>query len=377
MTAEMQTDEPEVGFWLTGSLPPDLGYEGVQPFLRKHLRPGPNDVLTGGEVLPPEQVWIVPYSNELATAAGLRNIERYSSKVWHFAVRLAKGLRSNRHMTLDDVPPMHMAECMSQCHPLFEQQGYQGTTYKVEFYSPVAHKMFSGALYVDIRHLEDRTVDELWKIHKELGEEKYRQIKVQLSVPFEFWADALKFEGMEKRTAHYAKQLESLGRVIKRAPNGTRFAFHICYGDLGGKPAVPKWRQRTLAKIAMINAILDMPVWKLNRWILDTIHEPFGDGKRAPRKLSKKVLDLYREHLHNFPDGTAYAIGILHERYRISRFPRLAGDITRLQSILRTKGVRRFYLSTHCGLGRKSVENAAKVLRQHGTIKKLLRTARA
>lgn len=361
------------GYWPVGSLPPELSPEQVQPFYAEHLQPGPDDAVTNGEVLPQEQVWIVPYSNELATAAGIRNIERYSSKVWHFAVRLAKGLRSSRHMTLDDVPPMHMAECTSIGYPLFEQQGYDGTAYKVELYSPVAHKMFSGAMYVDIQHLEDRTVDEIWKIYNEFGPEKFFQMKFQLSVPFEFWADALKFENLDKRTAHYAKQLESVGRVIERSPEGTRFAFHICYGDLGGKPAVPRWRQRTLAKIAMINAILAMPVWQLNKWILDTIHEPFGDGKRAPRRLSKRVIRLYAEHLDQFPAGTAYAMGILHERYRKRRLPRVARDIVRLQDVLRTKGVTKFYLSTHCGLGRKTLDNAAKVLRQHGVMKQHLR----
>lgn len=361
------------GFWPVGSLPPELTPEQAQQFYADNLQPGPDDVVTDGEVRPGQRVWIVPYSNELAEAAGIRNIQPYSSKVWHFAVRLAKGLRSNRHMTADQVPPMHMAEWASLGYPLFEAQNYDGTTYKHEFYSPVAHKMFSGAMFVDIGHLEDKTVDELWKIYYEVGEEKYRQMIFQLSVPFEFWADALKFESLEKRTAQYAKELEPLGRVIGQAPDGTRFAFHICYGDLGGKPAVPKWRQRTLAKIAMINAILAMPVWKLNRWVLEAIQEPFGDGKRAPRRLSKRVIRLYRKYLHNFPDGTAYAMGILHERYRERRLPRVARDITNLQDVLREKGVKKFYLSTHCGLGRKTIENAKKALRQHRVMQEYLR----
>lgn len=368
----------EVGFWSVGSLPPDLNPEkdvaspdDVQAFLDKYLKPGKFDVVSGGEVRPEQQVWIVGYSNKLGAAAGIRGLAKYSTKVWHYIVRLSLGVvQADRHMTGDKVPAIGTAEWAIEDRKAFDDKHYDGATFTVNLASAIAYRMFSGAMFTDTQLLEDKIVDELRAIYEAFGKEKYFDTVFQLEVPFEMFIDAMLPHSQEKRTERYTTWLASIKRIIQRAPKGTRFAFHLCWGDLGGEPAVLPFRQRVGTKIAMINAIIDLGVW--DDYVLYAIHDPFGDGKHAPRRLTKAEFRQYDKVLKRLPQGTRYAIGILSHHFAEEQLPGMIEDVKKLMRILGFKGVEVVYLSTHCGLGRKTPRQAVKIFQQYHYVKSQL-----
>jgi hypothetical protein len=361
---------------LVGSLPPDLNPEkdvpspaDVQEFLAKYLQPGHGDVIGGGEARPDQQVWLASYSNKLAKAVGTKGLRRYSSEPWHFAVRLAKGLLSDRRMTADKVPVIGFGEWGVEDHKAFSAQNYDDATFMVGL-GPVTYQIFSGAMYTDTKLLEDKIVDEIWHLYRELGEEEFLKVVLQFEVPFKMWADAMLPEGMEAREEHYATRLKSVQRIILRSPKGTRFSFHLCWGDPGGRPAVHPSRQKVGTKVAMINAIASLPVW--GEYVLFAIHDPFGDGVHAPHRLTEAEFRVYSTALRRLPEGTHYAIGILHNRFSDEQIPGMAEDVQQLMRILRTKDVKAFYLSTHCGVGDKTVRDTVKIFQQYRQVKELL-----
>lgn len=360
----------DLPFYLVGSMPPTLisgvpypSPEEMQRFLAEHA--GPNAIIGGGEVRPEEQVWIVPYSNKIAKAAGIPSLEKFSSEVWHYPFRLTLGvLFANRHMTADKVPEFGYPQMAKEDRAAFDKFHKPGAVFMRGVTSAVAIKMFSGAMFTDVTHLEDKIAQDIRDIQ---ANKATADTVFQIEVPFEMFIDAMLPESMEKRQRKYAKQLQSAERIIRQTPKGTRYAFHLCWGDLGGRPAVPKWRQKVGAKIAMLNAIAAMSVWN-EGWELFAVHDPFGDGVHAPR-LSQHDLDEYKQSLAPLPANALYAIGILHNKISAEAVAPLVGS---LQDVLRGKGVTRFALSTHCGLGRKSTADTIALFEQKEAVNHLL-----
>lgn len=373
----------DVGFWAVGSLPPDLvstkdypNPDEVQEFWAKHLKPGRHDGIGGGEVRPEQQVWIVGYSNRLARAAGIPDkIEKYSSEVWHYPQRIRLGLRhANRHMMAHEVPRLGFAQWAIEDRKAFDAQNYDGAEFTFGLASPIAYRMFSGAMFTRTEHIAARILEELWELHDspEFGPEKFVSTIWQWEVPFEMFVDAYLPEPMEARERRYRKRLSAIKWIMSRAPKGMRISLHPCWGDLGGRPAVIPALQKTSTKIAMMNAFGDLEIWG-DHTLVNT-HDPFGDGVHAPGRLTVDDFRLYERDLR-LREGAYYSMGLLSNRFTDAQLPGMVDDARRLIEITGGNGTNLFRFSTHCGLGRKTVRDTVKILQQYHAVKQELTAA--
>jgi hypothetical protein len=151
-------------------------------------------------------------------------------------------------------------------------------------------------------------------------------------------------------------------RIIRKSPPGSRFAFHLCWGDLRGRPFVPKWLQRDSTKVKLMNAITKMSVW-MQGWKLAAIHDPCCDGKHPPKQQTEDYTDY--NALAAFPMSTLYALGIMHDSLTVD-------EIVEVGKILIRKGwkagVRKFAIAAPCGDSRKEEGH---VVRQYDKAQKV------
>ncbi|WP_369636116.1 hypothetical protein [Nocardia sp. JMUB6875] len=121
------------------------------------------------------------------------------------------------------------------------------------------------------RPIADATVREIVRIHEALGDNVVFQLELA--------AETLLCAGTPAflRQGPAALAGRAIARLVARAPYGSRFGVHLCFGSLDGKPVVAP--RSTAPVVALANAIGRH--WPAGRH-LDFVHLPIGDGKRAP-----------------------------------------------------------------------------------------------
>lgn len=219
-----------------------------------------------------------------------------------------------------------------------------------------ALKIFSGAIWLPLRMFERRIIANLREILT-----KYPDTVIQFELPLELAAGIRIPMPRWLRKLIYRGFLRSVARIIRATPAGTSFAFHLCWGDLGGKPVVPASRQKVMAKIDLINAIMTMPVW--DDWDLYAIHEPYGSGEDKPA-ITKRELKKIARHLHVLPEhlrGVIWALGVLHIDSESDETLELVQKLIR---VLAAKGIHVFAIATPCGMGRMDEEKAKTLIRR-------------
>lgn len=121
------------------------------------------------------------------------------------------------------------------------------------------------------RPLVDATVREIVRIQETLRD----NVVFQLELPAETLICTGTPAGVRRAPATAVGR--AIARLVARAPHGSRFGIHLCYGSLDDKPVV---RPRSAAPVVTLaNAIARY--WPAGRQ-LEFVHFPIGDGKQAP-----------------------------------------------------------------------------------------------
>lgn len=147
------------------------------------------------------------------------------------------------------------------------------------------------------RPILDATVREIVRIQEALQD----NVVFQLELAAETLLCAAAPPGLRQGAASAAGR--AIARLVARAPHGSRFGVHLCFGSLDDKPAI---RPRSTAPVvALANAIAQH--WPAGRH-LDFIHMPMGDGKQAPVR-PRYYAPLARLEV---PAGTRVVAGLAH-----------------------------------------------------------------
>lgn len=347
------------GLWNTGSAPGTE--EEARNFLYDHV--GDHAcVLGGGEWRRKERSWVIGIITDISRALHipLIGVENYLQNALHIVLGVLMGLiyMPMLYLGLWHLPPLPYDVWAIQDHENFmARRGRQQGAYFMRGVSSAwALKIFSGAIWVPVRWFEAQIVGNIKAILAE-----HPDTVIQFELPLELAAGTRFPLPRWLRKRIYRAFLNSVIRIIQQLPEGTRIAFHLCWGDLGGHPVVPKHRQDIMAKIDMINIIVGLELWK--KWILHGIHEPYGDGDHVPtvtddqlRLIEKHLFeDLPDQQLPEYLQGVIWALGILNVNGKKPETILLA---QRLIRVLLAKGISAFAFAAACGLGRLEVEEA-------------------
>ncbi|HMI09734.1 MAG TPA: hypothetical protein VK497_05060 [Candidatus Saccharimonadales bacterium] len=317
----------------------------------------------GGEVRPGERSWVVYIAQAIARAVGISEPdESYGTKYRHYAGRALRGLwhwrRINRRIADGHLPNLGYAKWAEEDYENFkasEKSKPTGARFMRGIATAWAIKLFSGVILFNQKKFEEKIVQDAKEILA-LRKPGDPEIVLQFELPLEMALGALLPMPNWLRQKFYGLFLRSIERIILQLPEGTAFAFHLCWGDLGGRALVPRWLQAVGAKIAMVNAITALPLWENYR--LFAIHDPFGDGRHAPR-VTWWTRWRYARRLNPLPEGVLYAFGIVHRNLRASKIAQIANA---LADVLEKKGAAAFALSTPCGMGRMITGRARELL---------------
>jgi hypothetical protein len=139
------------------------------------------------------------------------------------------------------------------------------------------------------------------------------------------------------------RMAKSLERVIRQCPKGSRFAFHLCWGDLNHRPFVPKWLQSNKSKVILITELVLLGVW-IEGWNLFGIHDPMCDGTHNASHKEEDYADY--DNLPYFPPGVIFALGILKAGNSVGNVVSIAKFMAKK---LKRKDVTQFCLAPPCG----------------------------
>jgi len=136
-------------------------------------------------------------------------------------------------------------------------------------------------------------------------------------------------------------------RLAAATPHGTRFAVHLCLGDMNNRAFGTMKDVAPLVRLA--NAVI--AGWPAGR-PLEVLHAPFAAADRPATTDADYYAPLHELHL---PAGLRFAAGFAHESQPLTD-QRSIRD--RIDGLLH----RQVVISSACGLGRRSEADARTVL---------------
>lgn len=338
--------------YYVGGMPQELGSSRRAQLRQRRGMVNPA-VIVGGEF---EEAgnWVVNDSQRTAAALKVPMANRWpGTTAWHYFARQALGFMAapvvNRRIKKGKLPPLNHGEWAVEGRRIFDDQEASrssGAVYSRGIPTPRGQMWFSGVVSVEknLAAFEARTIAAIKKIVAEAP-----GTLIQFELPLELTLAVLQHKKYPQLYQYFVKAMKSIDRVIRAADPDKKclYAFHMCWADLEGQPVVPKFRQFTQAKIALLNAISGMKLWA-EGWTLYAVHEPWADGKHAP-KATNSVLKLYKKYLKPLPAGTIYVLGIVQGSIDTERVVGLARLII---PVLAEKGVKRLGIAYFCGLSR-------------------------
>ncbi len=140
-----------------------------------------------------------------------------------------------------------------------------------------------------------------------------------------------------------------LAGLVGGTPEGTRFAVHLCLGDMNNRAFGTMRDVRPLVLLA--NAVL--AAWPAGR-PLELLHAPFAAADQ-PATLDRafyRPLDDLR-----LPSDVRFAAGFAHEAQPV-------GDQRQIRGIVEDRLGREVVIAAACGLGRRSESAARSVLKR-------------
>jgi hypothetical protein len=317
-------------------------------------------VLGGGEWREEERSWVIGIITKISKALHipLIGVQNYLQNAIHIVLGVLMGWIYVPLVRLGifKLPNLLYHQWAIEDREDFDAHDHpEGTRFMRGISTARAHKWFAGAVWLGLWRFEQKIIDSVKIL---LG--KHPDTVLQFEIPLELAAGTKFPMSRRQRQRLFEETLKSIARIIRSTPKGTTFAFHLCWGDLGGHPVVPKSRQSMLAKIDMINAIMAMPEWR-EGWNLFAVHEPYGDGDDAPTVTDQELADIM-EHLNPIPahlQHVIWALGVLHLQNSVEVTVDL---VTKLIDVLRQKGVKAFAIATPCGMGRMKLKDAIQLI---------------
>ncbi|HYG83508.1 MAG TPA: hypothetical protein VD907_01380 [Verrucomicrobiae bacterium] len=342
----------QLPIYLTGSYP-KYGGPSAEDHLRAMLALVHNPLALGGGEwrIPQEDNWVVWQSREIhRELTGSSTLAMEGNRYADFAIRLLKGtvLTAVTKPTVPvDKPRLHYGDWALQDRKVVEaviKQRQIDATFMRGAPSAFGLSFFSGVI-THLELLERRLAEELRKM---LTPDKLSATIVQFELPAELALIAYA-PGQEAKRKLVQKFVQSIERVIRQLPKGTRIAFHLCWGDLKHRAVVPKPLQSLESIVLLMNGLLALPVWQQG-WQLAAIHTPHCDGKNAPAEGPQTYRTFKQLEIPANLDFWM-ALGILHPKLSLERTTNLTGT---LRELLRAQGVQHFALATPCGNARAS-----------------------
>lgn len=338
-----------IGHWLCGSYPLDNNTSPTA-HINAMLELAPNIVaLGGGEHRKEEENWVVPVARDThERLTGFTLSKNSGLQYWHYPLRTLRGLilapRVALRLRSGTQPVLPYVAWANEDHATItaitnNKKGKAAALTMRGVPSAKALQFFSGIT----GHL---------KMFEKLLAEQISTMKadiIQLELPAELALISLAPSPI--KNAVTKRLAASIERTIRQTPKGTRFAMHLCWGDLGHRPFVPKPFQSHINAVKLINAISSLSVWN-DGWQLHTIHVPFCDGDNPPSQ-DKEEYKAYDELLP-LPKDTMFALGILHAS-QDTKATRKTADT--LMNILRKRGLTQFALAAPCGFGRTPLKD--------------------
>lgn len=306
--------------------------------------------LTGGEHRPYEDKWVVPLTRQIFNTVAPLPLALSGERYGHFLARQMLGhvlypfiVRNIKRGKLPYLPHDTWAREDGQIIRAATEATGSNMPPMRGVPTATAFSFFSG-LPGSKKRFERRV---------ELAVQNILNNDPSTIIQFELPAE-LAFTSMglsdRQRVETARRMAASIERIVRELPKGSRIAFHLCWGDLRRRPFVQKWMQRNANKVLLINALLELGVWR-EGWNLFAVHDPFCDGRNLP-SLNRAEYDAY-DGLLQFPDDTIYAVGALHHQFDAESTAEMA---RLLETKLTGKGVRQLALAPPCGDGRKPLE---------------------
>ena len=187
------------------------------------------------------------------------------------------------------------------------------------------------------RPFEDAAIAQISRIHEQAGSEVVYQIEIPIELEIAIRMPS-PIRGLGVRWL-----ARRILRVVERAPEGTRWGFHICVGDMNNE-AFSKLSD-SKPSVLLANALVDQfPAGRK----LEFVHMPFAHGSIPPTSEEAFYEPLTELSL---PDDVRFIAGFVHER----------------QDLATQQGIRELIedrighpvdVAAACGLGRRDLAQA-------------------
>lgn len=317
--------------------------------------------VTGGELRAEQTNWAKTFTDHVAADLGLPAFAPDKGEAYlDYTGRMLTGVRRRRRIAGEirggALPEFPYATWAREDRKVFDAVYGDATApprFLVGIPSPKAIQLFSGALGGPYRAFEDAMAGAVRAI---LTEQADAVIQFEIPVEVGMASFARPVAPGPLLGRRIRALLAPFERIVRSAPAGASYAFHLCYGDLGRKPFVPKGLQSDVVMAEFVNAIAELPVWSgdaasaSGHARLYAIHDPWADGSHVltdpERQLTRRVRAY--ERVRPLPADTIYAAGGLGrglDAEAVERFARFVGDAF-------DGKVRRLALATPCGNGR-------------------------
>lgn len=189
------------------------------------------------------------------------------------------------------------------------------------------------------RVFEDATIEEIRSIHERAGTDVVFQLEIPIEVELAIRA---RFLGPLGRRWLAGRIL----RVVRQAPTGSRWGFHLCVGDLNHR-SFSRLKNATVP-VKLTNALVAaFPDDK----VLEFVHMPFAHAVEPP-----STDDAFYAPLRNLKlNGSRFAAGFVHEGLELDA---LRGIQQTIESLVGHP----VDVAASCGLGRRDPVSARRNL---------------
>lgn len=255
-------------------------------------------------------------------------------------VRVRPGHRVNGALDLG-----HVAAA-SDSYPVFKDvtAAHEGVAFQQGLPGDMDMAVSSLGLVAGLRHrraFTEATLAEIHHVRRMTAPSTLFQIEVPLELVLVAKAPP------PARRALAALLARGVARLAIGAPEGTRFAVHLCVGDQDHKAMTTPADVAPL--VALANAVFAH--WPAGRPLV-LVHAPFAAAER-PASTSAAFLQPLRD-LH-LPSGVAFAAGFAHEDQSLADQVQIRD---RAEDLLQ----REVAVAAACGLGRRSEAAGTAVL---------------
>ena len=345
--AHTSVDGPR-GVHLVGSLPGTDSARAMEEALRRcgaHLRSVP-DGETGRR-----SDWISGFLRGLADHPDLQTVKSGDISSYD---RLPRYRVPRHHRLLGATMDLGVATAFTESYPVFralrERHQLPQLRFQVGLAGDLDLALFSlgpAAALPHRRAFTELVVRELRAVRAVAGDD----VVFQLELPAESVLVS-QLPAAARRVAA-ARLAGGVRALVQCVPAGSRFGVHLCFGDLGHRALVQPEDAAPLVTLA--NAI--GRAWPAGR-PLDYVHVPLAAGEHPPSSDPAFHAPLRGLRL---PRGTSVVAGFIHEELDPAQH-------TRVLALVEGAVGGRVDVAAACGLGRESLETAARVLDQSAAL---------